>query len=152
MPRVRVLALLVSSLLACSKSESPPATTNPPEPAQPTATTEPAPTAGQMQIVKPLVSAKDPETARKLIAEGAVVVDVRTPEEFAEGHLPQATNIPVDTFTQRIAEVDKLAGGDKTRPVVVYCAAGSRAARAKKQLESAGYTQVVNGGGFDDVR
>jgi phage shock protein E len=154
MPRVRLLAVLVSSLFACSKSEAPPSPAPPTAP--PTAQTatggELAPAAVQMQVVKPLVSAKDPETARKLIAAGAVVVDVRTPEEFAEEHLPQATNIPVQDFEKRIAEVEKLAGGDKSRPIVVYCAAGSRAARAKNQLESAGYTQVVNGGGFDDVR
>ncbi len=86
-----------------------------------------------------------------MIAAGAVVVDVRTPDEFSEGHLPQATNIPIQDFAQRITEVDKLTGGDKTKPVVVHCAVGGRAAKAKQQLEAAGYTQVVNGGGFDDL-
>jgi phage shock protein E len=46
----------------------------------------------------------------------------------------------------------KLTSGDKSKPIVVYCAAGSRAAKAKRTLESAGYTQVVNGGGLDELR
>jgi phage shock protein E len=95
---------------------------------------------------------KDPATARKLIAGGATVLDVRTPEEYADGHVPSATNLPVQDVAQRIADVDKLVGGDKTKPVVVYCAKGGRAAKAKQALEAAGYTNVVNGGGFADLR
>lgn len=123
------LVLTVSVCVAsCSKSEQP----------QPT----PPPSA----------TTKDPQTARKLVASGALVLDVRTAEEYAEAHLPNATNIPVQELPSRIPEVEKLAGGDKGRPIVVYCAAGSRAAKAKAQLEAAGYSQVVNGGGLDDLR
>lgn len=95
---------------------------------------------------------KDPATARSLIASGAVVIDVRTADEFAERHLASAVNLPVDELPGRLAEVDRLVGGDRTRPIVVYCAAGARAARAKARLEAAGYTNVVNGGGLDDLR
>jgi phage shock protein E len=97
-------------------------------------------------------TAKDPAAARTLIADGAVVLDVRSPDEYADGHLSKATNIPVQELGGRLAEVDKLVGGDRSRAVVVYCAAGKRAAKAKTQLEAAGYTTVVNGGGFDDLR
>lgn len=90
--------------------------------------------------------------ARKLIANGATVVDVRTPEEFAAGHLPNATNIPVQEFAARIGEVDKLAGGNRAKDIVVYCGSGKRSEKAKTQLEAAGYTRVVNGGGYDDLR
>jgi phage shock protein E len=93
----------------------------------------------------------DPATARTLIADGAVVLDVRTAGEYAGGHVASATNLPVGEVTPRIAEIDKLVGGDKTRPVVVYCAKGGRAETAKQQLEAAGYTRVVNGGGYDDL-
>lgn len=91
---------------------------------------------------------KDPAAAKKLIeAGGATVLDVRTPEEYEAGHLAQATNIPIDQFASRIGEVDK------TKPVVVYCAKGGRAQKAKDQLEAAGFTNVVvNGGGYDDLR
>jgi phage shock protein E len=96
--------------------------------------------------------AKDPATARSLIASGAAVIDVRTADEFAAGHLAMAINLPVSELAGRLAEVDRLVGGDRTRAIVVYCAAGSRAAKAKAQLDAAGYTHVVNGGGLDDLR
>ena len=81
-----------------------------------------------------------------LLAGKALVVDVRTPGEFASGHHPRAVNIPVDQVRSRIAEF-----GDKKKPVVVYCASGNRSGRAKQALESAGYTQVTNAGGFSDL-
>ena len=127
-------------LLGCSKGEAPPAGSSTVATGAPAAAEAPA------------KKKKDPEAARKLIAEGAVVIDVRSAEEYSKEHLQQAPNIPVDEFAGRIGEVDKMVSGDKTKPVVVYCAAGSRAARAKQSLEAAGYTNVVNGGGYDDVR
>lgn len=126
---VRTFTLLVALASGCSKSDAPP----------PAPTTAPSP------------ATKDAAAARKMIEAGAVVLDVRTPAEYSEAHLPTATNIPVQQFSERIAEVDKLVGGDKARPIVVYCAAGARAAKAKAQLDAAGYTNVVNGGGYDDL-
>ena len=130
----RMLIILGLALASCSKSE--PAKSEPAKPEHSSA---------------PVVN-KDPATARKLIASGATVLDVRTPEEYADGHLPSATNLPVEDVAQRIADVDKLVGGDKTKPVVVYCSKGGRAAKAKQALDAAGYTNVVNGGGFSDLR
>ena len=80
------------------------------------------------------------------------MIDVRTPAEFKGGHVPNATNIPVDEVERRLAEVDKLTGGDRAKPVVLYCGKGGRAAKAKQVLESAGYERVINGGGFDDLQ
>lgn len=108
---------------------------------------KPAPAAQPTTVVK-----KDPAAARKMIEGGAVIVDVRTPEEYDGGHLERATNVPIQDFAQRIAEVDKLVAGDKAKPVVVYCGSGGRASKAKAQLEAAGYTNVVNGGGYDDLQ
>ena len=88
-----------------------------------------------------------PQTDLKALLDGkALVVDVRTPGEFASGHHPRAVNIPVDQVQSRIAEF-----GDKKKPVVVYCASGVRSSRAKQALESAGYTQVINAGGYGDL-
>ena len=123
----------LSLITGCSKSE--------PTPAQVPPAAAPA-----------ALPKQDPEAAKKLLAAGALVLDVRSPDEFAEDHLPQATNIPVDTVRDRIADVEKLSGGDKSRPIVVYCAKGGRAARAKQALEEAGFQRVVNGGGLDDLR
>ena len=96
--------------------------------------------------------AKDPDAANQLIADGAVVIDVRTAEGYQAGHLPNAVNIPVDEVESRLADADKLVGGDHAKPVVVYCAKGGRAAKAKQVLENAGYQRVVNGGGLDDLQ
>ena len=49
-----------------------------------------------------------------------------------------------------MADVEKLAGGDKTKPIVLYCGSGKRAGTAKEKLLKAGYTQVTNPGGIGD--
>ena len=71
--------------------------------------------------------------AKKWVAGGALLLDVRTPEEYADGHLDGAQNVPVDQIDQAIP---KLA---KDRPVVVYCAAGPRADAAARHLLAAGF-------------
>ena len=76
-----------------------------------------------------------------------MLVDVRTPEEYAERHIDGAINIPVDALESRLSEVAK---GDTSKPVVVYCHSGNRAGRAKKILVDHGYSQVTNLGGIDD--
>jgi rhodanese-related sulfurtransferase len=83
----------------------------------------------------PLTAKKDLQ-ARKLVASGAMLLDVRTPEEFAAGHIEGATNIPVQELGARLAEVPKH------QPVVVYCASGGRSARAAAMLRQAGVGQV----------
>ena len=110
------------------------------------------PAAQPSPSAEPKGAAKAPEAARALIASGAVVIDVRNPDEFAEDHVASAVNIPVGEIGARLEEVARLVANDKTRPVVVYCAVGGRAAKAKAQLETAGYTRVVNGGGIADVK
>lgn len=69
-------------------------------------------------------------------SRNAVVVDVRTPEEFATGSLPGARNIPVDKFDQKMRDIKK------DKPLIVVCASGSRAGRAAAQLRASGYAEV----------
>ena len=76
----------------------------------------------------------------------------RVREELQELRCRVLERIPIQDLPSRLLEVDTLAAGDKARPIVVYCAKGGRAGKAKQQLEAAGYTRVVNGGGFDDLR
>lgn len=80
--------------------------------------------------------------AKKLVAEGATLVDVRTPGEFAAGHIDGAVNIPVQGFSSRASEIPK------GRPVVLYCASGIRSGAAARTLRSAGRTDVHNLGGI----
>ncbi|MCM0620281.1 rhodanese-like domain-containing protein [Nocardioides bruguierae] len=78
---------------------------------------------------------------------GATIVDVRTPEEFADGHVEGAVNIDVSasTFAEEIAALDPEAA------YVVYCRSGSRAGAAIEQMTDAGFTDLVNGGGLGDM-
>ena len=85
------------------------------------------------------------------LLKSAVVVDVRSASEHASGHLQNDHNIPVDEVEQRLAEFDTLTKGDKSAAIVVYCASGRRSARSKGLLEKAGYTNVVDAGGFSSV-
>ena len=78
-------------------------------------------------------------TARGKVKAGAVLLDVRTPQEYAAGHIEGAKNIPVQELARRIAEV-----GAKETPIVVYCAAGMRAAAACELLKRAGFADVLN--------
>ena len=66
------------------------------------------------------------------------VLDVRTPEEYAAGHLPGAVNIPHGELAARIAEL----AGARERDVVVYCRTGVRSAAALEVLEQAGFKRL----------
>ena len=70
------------------------------------------------------------------------LIDVRTPGEFAQGHIPTAENIDYRRIATRMAE------GDRDALIVVYCRSGSRSARAARTLASLGYTNVVDFGGI----
>lgn len=78
--------------------------------------------------------------ARELVEQGAALLDVRTPGEFASGHPDPASNIPVNEVERRLAELDR------DRPVVVYCQSGRRSAAAAEVLAAAGYTVYDMGG------
>jgi len=69
-----------------------------------------------------------------------VVLDVRTPAEFAEGHVPGAINVPHDEVAQRLDELAPLRDKD----VVVYCKSGRRAGLALKVLGEHGYTRLAH--------
>lgn len=82
----------------------------------------------------------------QLIAAGAPVIDVRTPEEFNAGHYDGARNIPLDDLGRRLTEI-----GEPDAPVVLYCRTGSRSGVAASTLRRAGFTRVVNGGGLSQM-
>ncbi len=85
--------------------------------------------------------------AWELIDQGALLVDVRNPDEFSSGHLPGAKLIPVNQVAARISEF----GEDKSRPIVVYCKSGKRSGKAEETLRAHGYLNVVNGGGYSSM-
>lgn len=110
--------------------------------------------------VKDMIAAADaevpritPAEANALIAQGAVVVDVRDSAELAAGgKVKGALHIPRGSLEFKADDTtgyhDKNLAKDK--PVILYCAAGSRAALAGKALKDMGYKKVFNLGGFKD--
>lgn len=83
------------------------------------------------------------EEAKKLVRSGALLLDVRTSEEFVSGHIEGAKNIPVGELGTRLGELEK-----KDQPIVVYCRSGARSSRAAEVLKSAGYESVHDLGGM----
>lgn len=71
--------------------------------------------------------------ARRLVERGALLVDVRSPAEFAERSIPGSRNIPVEDLKKRMSELPK------GKPLVVYCHTGVRAGFAVQILRKAGY-------------
>lgn len=85
--------------------------------------------------------------AWKRIRSGATLLDVRTQGEYSQGHLQGAINIPHDQLGARVNEIDQ----DKDRDIVLYCVSGHRSGLAKRTLESLGYTNVLNAGGYEPM-
>lgn len=75
-------------------------------------------------------------------SRNAIIVDIRPPEEFAKGSLPNARNLPADKVKDRAGELKK------DKPLIVVCANGQAAGKAAAQLRSSGFNEVfvLNGG------
>ena len=75
-----------------------------------------------------------------------IILDVRRPDEFAEGHIPNAINVPNETIGT--AEIPKLPNKDQL--IMVYCRSGRRSKEASEKLVKLGYTNIVEFGGIND--
>lgn len=80
------------------------------------------------------------------IRAGAKIIDVRSPDEFADGAYPKAKNIPLAVLPARMVELEP-----KDLAIVLYCASGARSAQAARLLKAAGFSDVTNAGGLDDM-
>lgn len=89
----------------------------------------------------------DADVVRDRLVAGATVIDVRTPEEYADGHVDGAVLADLEggEFDGVVADLPRDAS------YVVYCATGRRAAVAVQRMLDDGFTDVVNGGGFEDM-
>lgn len=119
----------VSPVAAPASAAAPPVAEAPP--------VAPAPAATWRQV--------DADGLKAALDAGTVhlLVDVRTPEEFAAGHVPKAVNLPVGDLSARLAEL----APHKAEEIYVICQSGGRSARASATLAAAGYTPVdVTGG------
>lgn len=75
-----------------------------------------------------------------------IILDVRTPEEYKEKHIPGAINIPNET----IGSAEPVELPDKEQMIMVYCRSGNRSKQAAKKLANLGYTNIVEFGGIID--
>lgn len=80
-----------------------------------------------------------PRDAQRLVADGAQLLDVRTAQEFEDGHLPGARNLPLHDVRQ-----DPLQAGALDRPQVIYCRSGARSAMAARRMRNAGFVHVFD--------
>ncbi|MCA6422449.1 MAG: rhodanese-like domain-containing protein [Flavobacterium sp.] len=98
-----------------------------------------------MGIFNSIFGGNSNEKLIALVKEGAFLVDVRSPGEFADGNVKGSVNIPLDQVQNQLA---KFKGKDN---IVVFCRSGSRSGQAKSILEQNGFTNVTNGGTWQDV-
>lgn len=98
-----------------------------------------------MNIFSQLFGGSQPVDLKPIIEEGAYLVDVRTPGEFSQGHVKGSVNIPLDSIPSQLQKFK-----DK-KNIVVFCRSGSRSSQAKNILEQNGFTNVINGGTWEDV-
>lgn len=86
------------------------------------------------------------DTVSADINNGSLLLDVRTPEEFSAGYIENAENLP-------LAEIQsgQIPQVSKDKPLYVYCRSGNRSAEATKLLQNAGFTNVIDLGGINEV-
>jgi rhodanese-related sulfurtransferase len=82
----------------------------------------------------------------ELRASGAIVVDVRTPAEYKDGHLKGAINLPLQTLGNNLNKLKK------DQVIITCCRSGSRSGMAKRMLKANGFEQVHNGGPWTNLR
>ncbi|MBC7884080.1 MAG: rhodanese-like domain-containing protein [Saprospiraceae bacterium] len=97
-------------------------------------------------MIKNIFNTVESPNLSALIKRNAFLVDVRTPEEFADGHIIGSVNIPL-----AIIEFNLQKFKDR-KDIIVFCRSGNRSGQAKKILEINGISGVVNGGAIDDVK
>lgn len=95
---------------------------------------------------RPAIQKVDASEAVQML-DSRVVIDVRTPEEYAAGHIAGAENISVEAadFASRISSLDQSAA------YLVYCQSGRRSAIAADQMAAAGFSDIVDAGGMADL-
>lgn len=95
-----------------------------------------------IETIKKLLGIGPKVSYSELVANGAIIVDVRTKGEFQGGHIKGSINIPLDSLRNNLTKIKK------NKPVITCCASGARSASAKMLLKSSGYAEVYNGGSW----
>lgn len=101
---------------------------------------------GVFDIFKSLFGDSDNIDLKEIIQHGAYLVDVRTPAEFAKGHVKGSVNIPLKILNTQLS---KFKGKER---IIVFCQSGVRSSQAKTLLEKNGIENVFNGGTWNNVK
>ncbi|MEI2750945.1 MAG: rhodanese-like domain-containing protein [Ferruginibacter sp.] len=96
-------------------------------------------------ILKKLIQSAPAADYKALVKSGALIIDVRTPGEYREGHIKGSVNIPLDQVKSRINELKK-----SNKPIITCCRSGSRSGMAKSLITASGI-ECYNGGPWDDL-
>jgi phage shock protein E len=99
-----------------------------------------------INYLKKMLGIQPPANFAALVRQGAQIIDVRTPGEYAGGHIRGSVNIPLDKLANQVSKIKK------DKPVITCCATGMRSSSAKSYLKSRGYAEVHNGGGWMSLR
>lgn len=99
-----------------------------------------------INFLKKLFGAAEKPNLKLLVDDGAFLVDVRSPLEYAQSKVKGSVNIPLDSISNQLA---KFKG---KKHIIVFCRSGNRSSQAKSILERSGFTNVVNGGTADNVK
>jgi phage shock protein E len=94
----------------------------------------------------PSLASERAEVGWQWIEQGALIVDVRTPQEFESGHLDNAVNYPLSQLATHFANMDK------DQKIVLYCRSGNRSGQAYQYLRSQGFTNLHNAGGLAEIQ
>lgn len=100
-----------------------------------------------IQALKNLLGIGPKVNMDELVANGAIIIDVRSRGEYAGGHVKGSINIPLDQLSGDLKKVKS-----KDQPIITCCASGMRSGSAKSFLKGQGYTNVHNGGSWMNLR
>lgn len=98
-----------------------------------------------LNFLKQIFAGQKQDKLAQAIADGAFLVDVRTPSEFKAGSVKGAVNIPLDSISSQLAKFKNK------KHIVVFCRSGMRSSQAKYILEKNGFHNVINGGTWNKV-
>ncbi len=97
------------------------------------------------KIVKRLLGIAETTDYKRLVEEGAKIIDVRTPEEYLSGHIPASINIPLSLLSRKIGRIGK------DKQIILCCRSGMRSNSARSVLLSLGYVHVYDGGSWNSL-
>jgi rhodanese-related sulfurtransferase len=99
-----------------------------------------------IELIKNLLGFGPKVNIKELMASGALVVDVRTPAEYKDGHVKGAINLPLQTLGNNLNKLKK------DQVIITCCRSGSRSGTAKRMLKANGFEQVHNGGPWTSLK